>query len=301
MRPHRLLPLLVLSALCAPTPAQDKTPRNIVFILSDDHRYDFMGFMDRAPEFLETPNLDRLAREGMHLRNAFVGTSLCSPSRASILTGQYMHHHKVVDNQRPVPAGTTFFPALLQQAGYRTGFIGKWHMGHDKDDPGRGSTTGRASKARASTSTPRSTRTACARSFTRATTPTCCRGWRWTEIKRQAGQDRPFFLYLSFKAVHYPFRPAKRHRGRYADKKIDYPHTMANTERNYRSQPRWVRERRYSIHGIDHMETGAFDKDPVPDFDALYRGYAETVHSLDENIGRVVDAGAGPGPGRRTR
>jgi N-acetylglucosamine-6-sulfatase len=51
-----------------------------------------------------------------------------------------------------------------------------------------------------------------------------------------------------------------------------------------------VRDRRYSIHGIDHMETGAFDQDPVPDFDALYRGYAEAVHSLDENIGRVVDA-----------
>ena len=77
-----------------------ETPRNIVLLLSDDHRYDFMGFMDRAPGFLETPNLDRMAREGAHLVNAFVSTSLCSPSRASILTGQYMHHHGIVDNQR---------------------------------------------------------------------------------------------------------------------------------------------------------------------------------------------------------
>ena len=84
--------------------------KNIVVILSDDHRYDFMSFMEESPEFLETPNLDRLATEGAHLANAFVTTSLCSPSRASILTGQYMRNHRVVDNQRPVPPGTMFFP-----------------------------------------------------------------------------------------------------------------------------------------------------------------------------------------------
>jgi N-acetylglucosamine-6-sulfatase len=108
---------------------------NVIFILSDDHRYDFMSFMPEAPEFLETPHLDRLAREGAHLKNAFVSTSLCSPSRASVLTGQYMHHHKVVDNQRPVPEGTVFFPQYLQQAGIKTAFVGKWHMGHDLDHP----------------------------------------------------------------------------------------------------------------------------------------------------------------------
>ena len=77
--------------------------RNIILILSDDHRYDFMGFMENAPAFLETPNMDRMARQGAHVANAFVSTSLCSPSRASILTGQYMHHHHIVDNQRPEP------------------------------------------------------------------------------------------------------------------------------------------------------------------------------------------------------
>src|SRR6187549_1215276 len=63
-------------------------PRNIIFILSDDHRYDFMGFTGKVPG-LQTPNLDRLAHEGAHFENAFVTTALCSPSRASILTGQY--------------------------------------------------------------------------------------------------------------------------------------------------------------------------------------------------------------------
>ena len=106
--------------------------RNIILIVSDDHRYDFLGFRDDAPEFLgDAPFRTGWPNREPILRNAFVTTSLCSPSRASILTGQYMHNHRVVDNQRPVPAGTRFFPEALQRSGYETGFVGKWHMGHD--------------------------------------------------------------------------------------------------------------------------------------------------------------------------
>ena len=130
-----MLPL----AAAAPPPTEDRAQaapaRNVVLILADDHRHDFLGFHPDAPEFLETPALDRLRARGCHLREAFVSTSLCSPSRASILTGQYMHHHRVVDNQRPVPAGTVFFPQTLQAAGIQTAFVGKWHMGHDDDAP----------------------------------------------------------------------------------------------------------------------------------------------------------------------
>ena len=109
-------------------------PRNIIFILTDDHRFDALGFM-KGQSFLETPFLDSLARDGAHIKNAFVTTALCSPSRASILTGKYAHKHKIVDNNTPIPRGTTFFPQYLQQAGYSTGFFGKWHMGAESDDP----------------------------------------------------------------------------------------------------------------------------------------------------------------------
>src|SRR5688572_9237349 len=109
--------------------------RNVIIILSDDHRYDFMSFVKGAPSFLQTPHLDRMAAGGLHLANAFVTTALCSPSRASILTGQYAHRHGVVDNTSGIPAGTVFFPELLQHTGWRTAYIGKWHMGEDKDDP----------------------------------------------------------------------------------------------------------------------------------------------------------------------
>ena len=90
---------------------QKKKPRNIIFILTDDHRYDYMGFTGKVP-WLETPNLDKLAKEGAYLSNAFVTTSLCSPSRASILTGQFSHTHTIVDNQAPDPGNLHIFHSI---------------------------------------------------------------------------------------------------------------------------------------------------------------------------------------------
>ena len=268
--------------------AASPTPRrNIVFVLSDDHRYDFLAAAPTAPAFLETPHMDRMVREGVHLANAFVSTSLCSPSRASILTGQTMHHHGVVDNQRPVPEGTRFFPQLLQQAGYATALIGKWHMGHDHDQPRPGFDHWASFRGQGAYFDPTLNINGRRQTFQGYTTDILTDlALAWLKTRQSANQ--PFFLYLSFKAVHYPFQPAPRHLGRYAKAKIDYPETMANTESNYQTQSRWIRQRRYSIHGIDHMETGNFDKDPVPSLDQLYRRYCETVHGLDENLGRVL-------------
>ena len=118
----------VVAAQARPTQQR----RNVIFILSDDHRHDCMSFVKGAPPFLRTPNLDRMTARGSYVPNAFVTTALCSPSRASILTGRYAHRHGVVDNTSPIPRGTMFFPELLQRAGYRTAYIGKWHMGEDE-------------------------------------------------------------------------------------------------------------------------------------------------------------------------
>jgi N-acetylglucosamine-6-sulfatase len=103
-------------------------PRSVVFILSDDHRYDAMSFMGH--QFAQTPHMDSLAENGVHLKNAFVTTSLCSPSRASILTGLYTFRHRVIDNNRLVPKGTLFFPQYLKKAGYATAYILMW-MGNE--------------------------------------------------------------------------------------------------------------------------------------------------------------------------
>ena len=280
----KLLSLALLLALASPT--HGAAPRNLILLLSDDHRYDFMSFHTNAPSWLETPNLDRLAKGGAHLANAFVSTSLCSPSRASILTGRYMHHHRVVDNQRPEPADIVFFPEHLQRAGYQTAFFGKWHMGHDSDEPRKGFNHWAGFRGQGDyfgvTLNVNGTR----QNFD---------GYAADILTDQAlawlkqNGSKPFYLHLAYKSVHFPFLPAPRHRGRYADKPVKYPDTMANTEANYETQPLWVRERRYGIHGVDHTETGRFDRDPVPNFEALYRGYCETLFGLDENIGRLLD------------
>jgi len=90
---------------------------------------------DISPVKIDGAKPRNVVKQGVHLKNAFVTTSLCSPSRASILTGLYTFRHRVIDNQRAVPEGTQFFPQYLQKAGYKTGYVGKWHMGGHSDKP----------------------------------------------------------------------------------------------------------------------------------------------------------------------
>jgi N-acetylglucosamine-6-sulfatase len=104
---------------------------NIVFILVDDLRWDDLGCAGHP--FSRTPHIDRIAGEGARFRNAFAITPLCSPSRASILTGEYAHTHGIVDNTDRSRQSHRLktFPQELQKAGYQTAFFGKWHMGND--------------------------------------------------------------------------------------------------------------------------------------------------------------------------
>jgi len=280
--------LLTLAAIWAATPApaqaqRQSAPRNVVLILSDDHRYDFLGFMGRAPGWLETPSLDRMARAGAHVLNAFVTTSLCSPSRASILTGQYAHRHGVVDNTSPVPPGTVFFPQRLQKAGYRTAYVGKWHMGEAEasDDPRPGFDHWISFQGQGVYQDPTLNVNGVrgrAKGYTTDVLTDSALGW----LKRRP-DGRPFFLYLSHKATHAEFIPPARYQGRYAKETVPYPPTMANTEANYRNRPRWVREQRDGWHGVDYAYHGALH------FDTFYRRYAETLLALDEGVGRVLD------------
>ena len=270
--------LLILALAAGRADAQ---PRNVVLIVADDHRYDFMGFHPLAPAFLETPALDRMAREGAHIANAFVTTSLCSPSRASMLTGQYAHRHGIVDNTSPIPEGTRFFPQDLQAAGYATAFVGKWHMGEDDDRPRPGfdhwvSFSGQGAYADPVLNVDGQ------RVETHGYTTDLLTDYALDWLRGR--QDRsPFFLVLSHKAVHTEFVPAPRHAGRYADATVPYPATMADTEANAAGKPRWVRAQRFSWHGVAYPYHGAMN------FDQAYRRYSETLLALDESVGRVLD------------
>ncbi|MDH5821648.1 sulfatase [Luteimonas sp. RD2P54] len=274
---------LLLLALTAPAAAQrDAPPRNVVFILSDDHRHDFMGFVPGAPEWLETPSLDRMAAAGAHVENAFVTTALCSPSRASILTGQYAHRHEIVDNSSPIPAGTRFFPEFLQRAGYRTAYVGKWHMGEVDDAPQPGFDHWVSFQGQGVYENPVlnvNGRRVRAEGYT--TDLLTGHALDWLKRHRAREPETPFFLYLSHKAVHAEFEPAPRHRGRHAGRPIPYPPTMPAAEN--RAKPDWVRAQRDSWHGVDYLYHGQME------FDGFYRAYTETLLALDESVGRVLD------------
>ncbi len=272
---------LLLSANLAHAQSDD-APTNVIFILSDDHRHDFMSFHEDAPDFLETPAMDRMAREGAHLKNAFVTTSLCSPSRASILTGKYAHNHGVVDNSTRVPDGTSFFPEYLQENDYRTGFIGKWHMGRASAEPRPGFDHWISFRGQGSYNDPTlniNGETVEREGYMTDILTDYALDW----LDEQQNSEDPFFLYLSHKAVHAQFDPAQRHEGEYADVEPDYPASMANTEANYRGKPNWVKEQRFSWHGVEHMYHGELE------FDQFYRRYVETLLGLDESIGAVLD------------
>ena len=286
--------LFLICSLVFSIVAKAQTPPNILFILCDDHRADALGFMGH--DFLQTPHMDRLAREGVHLENAFVTTSLCSPSRASILTGMYAHNHGVVDNYHPVDSSLTFFPQYLQKAGYETAFIGKWHMG-DLDDPQRGFDHWVAFRGQG-------TYYPDGHGTTRVVPQTRYDGFNingesrveqkgyitdeltdyaldWLDQRNK--KDRPFFLYISHKAVHSDFVGRDGERGKYEKEQWSPPPTFANTEENRKGKPRWLLDQRNSRHGADYGYN-------LPNFDVetYYKRYCEALTAVDDNLGRVL-------------
>ncbi len=258
--------------------------RNIIFVLTDDQRYDELGFLNPV---LETPNMDMLANEGSFFKNAFVTTSLCSPSRASILTGQYMHNHGVIDNNRPPKPGLRYFPQYLQGVGYETAFFGKWHMGGHHDDPqpgfdhwvsfaGQGEYYPVVRDGKINTLNVNGNRVPQKGYITDELTDYTL---EWLQNRQS---DKPFFAYLSHKAVHAMFRPAERHKEQYSDAKIPIPHSQADSNENYQGKPMWVKNQRNSWHGVDFPYHSSLD---VQEYK---RQYHRTLSAVDDSLGRLL-------------
>ncbi len=271
-RPGQVLAIMAL-LLCMPAAAQ----RNIVFILTDDQRFDALGMIN---PYFETPHLDALARNGILFENAFVTTSLCSPSRASFLTGQWAHRHGVLDNSTPLDPGTATFPRELQRAGYETAFIGKWHMGGESDEPRPGFDHWVSFRGQGVYMNQR---------FNVNGDYVDTKGHNVDRVTDFAVEylerphDKPFMLYVSHKAVHANFVPAERHKGSYDGREYPRPETMADTDDNYAGKPEWVRKQLDTWHGVDGMYARTVD------YDEFTRSYAETLKSVDDSVGRLVE------------
>ncbi len=258
---------VVLSLFSGYVHAKDKKP-NIVLILSDDHRWNQMGFMGHP--WIQTPNLDRLAGEGVVFKNAFCTTSLCSPSRACFITGQYAHKHGVKNNITPWDNKNVTVLELLKKGGYKTAFIGKWHMpGHFPQLRGVDRFITFTAK------TGQGQYYDCPLIIDGVETQR--KGKYLTKDLTdyaidfiQKEKDHPFCLYLAHKAPHGPFKPPQGLKGFYKNKDMD--HLL----------PKWA-------HRYAGMCNGEIYGGVLWNVEAQYKKYCALLTSVDRQIGRVLD------------
>jgi N-acetylglucosamine-6-sulfatase len=269
------LPFLTTSGRVS---GQAPKKRNIVLILAGDHRWDMMGAAGHP--WLQTPNLDKLIDGGAFFENAFVTTSLSTPSRVSFLTGQYAHEHGVLDTNTPIPKGAPAFPELLKQNGYRTAWIGRWHTGGEGDDPRPGYNRWVSFRGEGVFQNPTLNIDGERKKATGYTADILAE-----EARKFMGHAsaEPFLLVVSHRGGNNEFQPHDKFRSHFSNETIPYPKSMANTEQNYRGRPAWVRRQRESWLGVDAVYNRRFN------FDQLYRNYCRCLLSLDESVGAVMN------------
>ena len=275
--------LTVLIALAANAIAADRP--NILFIMTDDHAAHAISCY--GSKVNETPNLDRLAKSGVRFTNAFVTNSICTPSRATLLTGKYSHLNGV-------PVFNNFdgsqqnVAKLLQSAGYHTGVIGKWHLGSDPTGfdrwiilPGQGVYNNPAFLTPAGRLTVNGYVTDIITDL----------GTEWLDTRPK---DKPFFLLLHHKAPHREWTPSEKYRAEFSKKTIPEPPTLFD---KYDSRPAALPENRQTI--ARDLNRNDLKMDPPNDIagDALTRwkyqrymqDYLACVQSVDDSVGKVLD------------
>lgn len=263
---------LSFPAVLAPRRPQ---PPNIVFILTDDQRFDALGCLNHP--FLRTPNLDRIRREGALFSNTFVTTALCSPSRASFLTGTYAHRHGVTDNtgKELDPAKTPTFPQLLQHR-YETAYIGKWHQA-PRSNPRPGFDYWLSFKGQGVYPDPVLNENG--REFqAKGYMTDLLTGYALDFLQRK--RDKPFCLYLAHKAIHEPFIPAGRHRDLYRGVEVAEP---PNYRDDLSGKPAWQRRRKDETEVPSSRRVTPWNPRRPDRFMDYYRAIA----AVDEGVGRI--------------
>ncbi|HZZ41579.1 MAG TPA: sulfatase [Tepidisphaeraceae bacterium] len=273
MRSNLLSFALFLFCLISPVFAAKPPRPNFLFIYTDDQRWDAMGVVQREQgsqarfPWLQTPNMDRLAREGMLFHNAFVVDSLCAPARADFLSGQYNHINGVVNNHTPFPLTDITSSALLTAAGYDTAYFGKWHHGLQVERPGFTYIASFLGQGKYYD---------CPINLNGVMTPTKGRIDDVTtdyaiDYLQHHDPNKPFDLVVGYKAPHEPRTPAEQDRHLYTGDEIRPP---TNAE------PR-------AIFLPPHPPTSLpTDKSPAD----WKLDYFRVITSTDRTLGRLLDA-----------
>ena len=264
---------------------------NFLFVMVDDQPFDAVGFSGRYP-FLKTPNIDRLAKEGVNVKNFFVTQSICSPSRASFLTGTYPHIHGANQNNRHVdPNWDKFAPysSHLQKAGYETAHVGKIHMAHSRGKAhirpgfdywfsfiGQGkyfdppvNENGREYQEKGY-----------------MTDILTDKAITWLKEKRDT--NKPFSLNLWHKAVHQPHLPAPRHADLYVDEELPTPPYDTHKE-TFKGKPEWQRKKTYGFAWKKNLPIPSElpeQKWPI-NYDKNMQ-LLRCLAAIDESLGRVL-------------
>jgi arylsulfatase A-like enzyme len=274
-----------------PARAAAGTP-NIVFIMTDDQRQDALSIYGNS--ILKTPNIDRIAREGVRFNQAFVTNALCAPSRASFLTGLYSHTHGVIsnaygpgfENQPGLRPEHRTFVQLLREAGWYTGAVGKWHLptwpehfDHWVVFPGQGRYQDPEMIARG------------VRVLMRGHADDVTGDQALTFLE-QRPKDKPFCLLYWFKSPHRSWMPAARHARAFEDVMIPIPRTF---EDRFEGRPEALKKAEMAIADMpDFRERGVPESLPPEERKRLnllhlVRNYYRVLLSVDENVGRVLE------------
>jgi len=263
---------------------------NILFIMTDDHASHAMSCYGSRVN--ETPNLDRIAQEGMRFDNCFCTNSICTPSRATILTGTYSHVNGATTLATPMDGRQLTFPKLLQRAGYQTAVIGKWHLGHGGPYDPTGFDYWNVLPGQGLYHDPVMYDMGRERVFpgyaTDLITDLCM---EWLRTRDTA---RPFCLLCHHKAPHRPWQPDEKHALMYENVDIPVPETFDDDygERAAAAAAATMRIER-DLNEVDL-------KQPVPDglspqeekfwkYQRYIKDYLRCVAAIDDNVGRMLD------------
>ncbi|PSU33857.1 sulfatase [Photobacterium lutimaris] len=243
---------VVMPEVVEAAPVSTEQP-NIIFIFSDDHANRTISAY--SSDLVQTPNIDRIANEGAIFENTFVGNSICQPSRASVMTGKHSHKNGVTDNTADWNPNQLAFPKLLEQAGYDTALIGKWHMKPTPVNEFGYSIVLSGSGRQGTYYQPEFVDNKGKKTVVEGYSADVITDMSLDWMKQRDDADKPFLLKIQYKAPHTPRRPALRHLTAFKDHVFPEPATLHDdyNTRGDHAQSAWMQ-----LYGMGPVGINAF-------------------------------------------